>query len=67
MNKEYRLLSRQLKKMIAQMKKLQTNINADQQPISMHEVDELKRLGEEYAQIMSQLSSVQNSSNQQTP
>lgn len=49
-------LDKQLKKIISRMRKIQRNIAADESPASMHEVDELKKLGQRYTEIVAELS-----------
>lgn len=55
MSQEYEKLSGRLEKIIAGMQNLQAKVAADKQPVSMHEVDELKRLGEDYSRVIADL------------
>ena len=47
--------SEQLDTLISRMQEIQKQIQATQQPASMHEIDELKKLGETYAEIVARL------------
>lgn len=44
-----------LAELLAEMQRIQALIAADGQPLSMHEVDALKRLGIEYSQLVASL------------
>lgn len=66
MSQEQAKLSKQLKGIIKKMKKVQKAIKGSEAPASMHELDSLTRLGEEYAatvQQIAQLESVQKTKN----
>lgn len=62
MDKQYERLSSSLKEIITRMQKIQNNIAADGQPISMHEVDKLKQLGREYSDTVTQLAEIEKNS-----
>jgi uncharacterized phage infection (PIP) family protein YhgE len=55
MKKQDSGLSEQLDTLISRMQQIQKEIQATQQPASMHEIDELKQLGETYAEIVAKL------------
>ena len=57
MNKQNKKLKKQLKSIIKQMRALQKAIAADTQPVSMHELDGLARLGKQYAKIVGKMQS----------
>ena len=66
MSQEQKKLSKKLKGIIKQMKKVQRAIKGSEAPASMHELDSLTRLGEEYAatvQQIAQLEGVQTTKN----
>jgi len=57
-------LKRDLQDIVAEMQQIQGRIAADQQPVSMHEIDALKRLGRRYADLLEQMASLPGSSGQ---
>jgi len=44
-----------LAQVLAEMQRIQALVAADSQPVSMHELDALKRLGSEYSVLIAQL------------
>ena len=44
-----------LAQVLAEMQRIQAQVAADSQPVSMHELDALTRLGSEYAVLIAQL------------
>lgn len=62
MNKEFEELSDDLKGTIKRMKKIQKKIAGDGQPASMHEIDELKDLGDKYAGIVTKIAALESES-----
>ncbi|HPQ97730.1 MAG: hypothetical protein KDI44_02105 [Thiothrix sp.] len=65
MNEEYGSLSDQLRSVIRQMQKIQKGIAGSQQPASMHELDQLVRLGQEYAGITNRLAELERETRRQ--
>lgn len=61
MSQEHAHLSHQLTQVIHKMQKVQSRISGSQQPASMHEIDELKRLGTEYSVVIEQLAHLDSS------
>ena len=61
MTQAYIKLSDNLQNIIGQMQKIQKEIASDGQPVSMHEVDKLKQLGQQYADTVTQLAALKNS------
>lgn len=55
MSQDYNSLSQQLMQVIHKMQKIQARISGSHQPAAMHELDELKRLGKDYAVVLEQL------------
>ena len=45
----------QLEDVLAEMQRIQRQVGADGQPVSMHEIDALKRLGGEYTALVARL------------
>jgi len=45
----------QLAQVVAEMQRIQAIVAADSQPVSMHELDALKRLGAEYSVLIARL------------
>lgn len=52
-----RTLQNELKAIIRKMKKIQKAISADDQPVSRHELEALRKLGQRYADVIGQLES----------
>jgi len=50
-------LQKELKKVIRKMKKVQKNISADGQPVSAHELEALRKLGQRYIEIIKSMGS----------
>jgi hypothetical protein len=48
-------LVRELADVLAEMQRIQSKVAADAQPVSMHELDALKRLGVEYSVLIARL------------
>ena len=66
MSDEHNKLNKQLKHIIKKMKKIQKAIKGSEAPASIHELDSLTRLGEEYSttvQQIAQLDDVQKTKN----
>lgn len=55
MKKESKPQSKPLTEIIKRMREIQADIAADSQPLSLHELDELEKLGQEYAVIVARL------------
>ena len=49
------VISRALSDVLVEMQQLQRHIASDGQPVSMHELDSLKRLGVQYAELVESL------------
>lgn len=60
MSTEHKKLTKHLKKIIKNMKKVQKSIRGSKQPASMHEIDELIQLGEEYASTVQQIAQLES-------
>lgn len=60
MNSEHKQLSKRLKGIIKSMKKVQKSIHGSEAPASMHELDELTQLGEEYATTVQQIAQLES-------
>lgn len=58
-------VSAELKTVIHQMKKIQARISGSEQPAFLHEIDELMRLGREYATLIEQLAQLQTDQSQE--
>ncbi len=65
MKQERNTLNKRLKNIIKQMKKVQKAIKGSEAPASMHELDRLTRLGEEYALTVQQIAQLDNTSDKQ--
>ncbi|HPE60499.1 MAG TPA: hypothetical protein PLB10_09180 [Thiolinea sp.] len=65
MNEEYGNLSGQLHSVIRQMQKIQKGIAGSRQPASMHELDQLVRLGQEYTAITNRLAELERETRDQ--
>ncbi len=66
MSQEHDKLNKRLKNIIKKMKKIQKAIKGSEAPASIHELDNLTRLGEEYSatvQQIAQLDSTQKTQN----
>ena len=63
MSSEYQQLSKRLKSTIKSMKKVQKAIHGSEEPASMHELDKLKKLGEEYSATVQQLAQLEAKQN----
>ena len=66
MSREQDKLNKRLKNIIKKMKKIQKAIKGSEAPASIHELDNLTRLGEEYSttvQQITQLDGVQKTKN----
>ena len=66
MSREQDKLNKRLKNIIKKMKKIQKAIKGSEAPASIHELDSLTRLGEEYSttvQQIAQLDDVQKTKN----
>ena len=61
MSQEHEQLSQRLQAIIDKMQKVQKTIKGSQQPASMHELDSLTSLGEEYANTVEQIAQLDNS------
>lgn len=59
MSQEHAVLNKQLKGIIKKMKKVQKAIRGSEAPASMHELDTLTRLGEEYAATVQQIAQLE--------
>lgn len=55
MSNEHDKLNKQLKRIIKKMKRIQKAIKGSEAPASMHELDSLTRLGEEYSKTVQQI------------
>lgn len=55
MSDEHNKLNKQLKRIIKKMKKIQKTIKGSESPASIHELDSLTRLGEEYSETVQQI------------
>jgi len=53
-------VNRELQRIVTQMQRLQRQIAADQQPPSMHELDSLKRLGQQYGELVERLAALRD-------
>lgn len=60
MSQEHEALSQRLQAIIDKMQKVQKAIKGSQQPASMHELDSLTSLGEEYANTVEQIAQLEN-------
>ena len=60
MNQEQNKLNKRLKGIIKKMKKIQKAIKGSEAPASMHELDNLTRLGEEYSTTVQQIAQLDN-------
>lgn len=60
MSSEHKQLSKRLKGIIKNMKKVQKSIHGSKQPASMHELDKLTGLGEEYAMVVQQIAQLES-------
>lgn len=60
MSSEYKQLTKRLRSVIKSMKKVQKSIRGSEQPASMHEIDGLTRLGEEYANTVQQIAQLES-------
>ena len=65
MESTYQQVSAELKTVIHQMKKIQARISGSEQLAFMHEIDELMRLGREYATLIEQLAQLQTDQSQE--
>ncbi len=52
-------LNLDLETVIKKMKKLQKKIGADEQPMSMHQLDDLTKLGRKYTKIVDKIAKKQ--------
>ena len=59
MSQTYQQLTKQLQDLIKKMQKLQKAIAASSEPASLHEIDELKRLGVAYGSTVEQLAALE--------
>lgn len=66
MSSEHHQLSKRLKGIIKSMKKVQKGIHGSEEPASMHELDKLKRLGEEYDQTVQQIARLETQQKSET-
>ena len=55
MSQEYEKLNKRLKSVIKKMKKIQKAIKGSEAPASIHELDNLSRLGEKYSATVQQI------------
>ena len=55
MEREQQELTREMQGIVAEMQRAQGLLGADRQPLSMHEIDFLKRLGIRYAELVERL------------
>ena len=60
MSQEQAKLSKRLKGIIKKMKKVQKAIKGSEAPASIHELDSLTRLGEEYAETVQQIAQLES-------
>ncbi len=60
MSSEHKQLSKRLKGIIKSMKKVQKSIHGSEAPASMHELDTLTQLGEEYAATVQQIAQLES-------
>jgi endonuclease III-like uncharacterized protein len=60
MGSEHKQLSKRLKGIIKTMKKVQKGIHGSKEPASMHELDKLRQLGEEYASTVQQIAQLES-------
>ncbi|MEZ5537885.1 MAG: hypothetical protein R3F02_19960 [Thiolinea sp.] len=63
MSSEHHQLSKRLKGIIKSMKKVQKGIHGSEEPASMHELDKLKQLGEEYSSTVQQIARLETKQN----
>ena len=55
MDREQRELTREMQGIVAKMQRAQGLLGTDRQPLSMHEIDFLKRRGVRYAELVERL------------
>lgn len=62
---EYQQLSKELQTVIAKMQKVQAAIAGDSEPASMHELDQLTRLGKQYAATVDRIAQLKTDQKKQ--
>ena len=60
MENEFRQLNKKLDKVIEKMQKIQKKIAGSEEPASMHELDSLTKLGQEYSETVEQIAQLKN-------